>query len=45
MAGFDFSEADNVPTARFNRVLWSGLMGRKPYPALRGTTMSKRDDD
>ncbi len=45
MAGFDFSAADNVPTARFNRVLWSGLMGRKPYPTLRGTTVSKRDDD
>src|SRR5262249_3271993 len=24
-AGFDFSEADQVPPARFNRVLWSGL--------------------
>jgi hypothetical protein len=28
----DFSEADRVPTARFNRVLWRGLMGAKPYP-------------
>jgi hypothetical protein len=35
-AGFDFSEADQVPTAQFNRVLWTGLMGDKPYPALRG---------
>jgi len=32
-AGFDFSEADQVPTAQFNRVLWTGLMGSKPYPA------------
>jgi hypothetical protein len=31
-AGFDFSEADRVPTAKFNRVLWRGLMGNKPYP-------------
>jgi YVTN family beta-propeller protein len=31
-AGFDFSEADQVPTARFNRVLWTGLMGGRPYP-------------
>jgi YVTN family beta-propeller protein len=31
-AGFDFSEADQVPTARFNRLLWSGLMGDRPYP-------------
>jgi hypothetical protein len=32
-AGFDFSEADQVPPAQFNRVLWTGLMGSKPYPA------------
>ena len=25
-----------VPTARFNRVIWQGLMGDKPYPVLRG---------
>jgi len=31
-AGFDFSEADQVPTARFNRLLWTGLMGNRPYP-------------
>ena len=31
-AGFDFSDADQVPTARFNRVLWTGLMPGKPYP-------------
>src|SRR5262249_55318865 len=35
-AGFDFSQADQVPPAQFNRVLWTGLMGRKPYPALHG---------
>lgn len=34
-AGYDFSEADQVPTAQFNRVLWTGLMGNKPYPSLR----------
>jgi hypothetical protein len=34
-AGFDFSEADQVPTAQFNRVLWTGLMGGKPYPVIR----------
>jgi len=32
-AGFDFSDADRVPPAQFNRVLWTGLMGGKPYPA------------
>ena len=31
-AGFDFSEADQVPTARFNRLLWEGLNGERPYP-------------
>jgi hypothetical protein len=36
--GFDFSEADPVPVAQFNKVLWAGLMGNKPYPALRGQT-------
>ena len=33
--GFDFSQADNVPTAKFNRILWKGLMGQKPYPELK----------
>jgi hypothetical protein len=44
-AGFDFSEADQVPTGKFNRVLWTGLMGRKPYPALRGQAAGTKDDD
>jgi YVTN family beta-propeller protein len=44
-AGFDFSEADQVPVAQFNKVLWTGLMGDKPYPALRGQTSSTKDDD
>lgn len=35
-AEFDFSEADQVPVARFNRLLWAGLKGDTPYPALRG---------
>ena len=37
-AGFDFSEADQVPTAKFNRVLWKGLMGKKPYPDSKSLT-------
>jgi YVTN family beta-propeller protein len=45
-AGFDFSDADRVPPDKFNRVLWKGLMGRKPYPALAGRQETdKRDDD
>src|SRR5262249_43067538 len=37
-AGFNFAEADQVPPAQFNRLLWTGLMGSKPYPVLRGQT-------
>lgn len=34
-AGFNFAEADQVPPAQFNRVLWQGLKGNAPYPAVR----------
>jgi hypothetical protein len=44
-AGFDFSQADQVPTAQFNRVLWAGLMGSKPYPVLRGLLADRKDGD
>jgi hypothetical protein len=30
---FDFSDADLIDGGRFNRVLWKGLMGNRPYPA------------
>jgi YVTN family beta-propeller protein len=44
-AGFDFSDADRVPPAKFNRILWTGLIG-KPYPAALGhATVSRVDDD
>ena len=43
-AGFDFSEADQVPPAQFNRVLWAGLMGGKPYPARSGEGAGARHD-
>jgi YVTN family beta-propeller protein len=42
-AGFDFSEADQVPPALFNRVLWTGLMGDKPYPGRSGELARKAD--
>jgi hypothetical protein len=44
-AGFDFSDADRVPPAKFNRVLWKGLMRGKPYPTLAGGATGKVDDD
>lgn len=31
--GLDFTDADRVDGAVFNRILWKGLMGDKPYPA------------
>ena len=33
---FDFSQADQVPPLRFNKVLWAGLMSPKPYPSHQG---------
>ncbi len=44
-AGFDFSDADRVPPAKFNRVLWNGLMGGKAYPGLVGTAVAGVSDD
>ncbi len=35
MKGFDLSVADHLDSARYNRVLWKGLMGDVPYPSLR----------
>jgi YVTN family beta-propeller protein len=31
--GMDFTSEDRFDFARYNRVLWEGLMGNKPYPA------------
>ncbi|MFY9843242.1 MAG: putative Ig domain-containing protein [Terriglobales bacterium] len=31
--GMDFSDADRVDGGLFNRILWKGIMGDKPYPA------------
>jgi DNA-binding beta-propeller fold protein YncE len=45
-AGLDFSDADRVPPGRFNRIVWRGLKGRKPYPARMGLQVAdNRDDD
>jgi DNA-binding beta-propeller fold protein YncE len=32
---FDFSKEDRVDPEVFNRVIWKGLMGDRPYPTLR----------
>jgi YVTN family beta-propeller protein len=44
-AGFDFSDADRVSPAKFNRVLWDGLMGGKPYPGAPGRQVAHQSDD
>jgi len=31
--GLDFSDADRVDPALYNRILWKGMMGNRPYPA------------
>ena len=31
--GLDFGDADRVNGVLFNRILWRGMMGNKPYPA------------
>jgi hypothetical protein len=33
--GFDFSSEDRVPAALFNRVIWEGIVGDRPYPVQR----------
>jgi hypothetical protein len=44
-AGFDFSDADRVPPAKYNKVLWKGLMGSKPYPKMTLDQRNKVDND
>jgi YVTN family beta-propeller protein len=44
-ASFDFSDADRVPPAKYNKVLWKGLMGSKPYPKVALDQRNKVDND
>jgi YVTN family beta-propeller protein len=44
-AGFDFSDADRVPPVRFNKVLWKGMMGSKPYPTMGHDHSTGKQDD
>ena len=45
-AGLDFSGADQVPPQRFNRIIWRGLMGKRPYPMglVAGPGRERADD-
>ena len=31
----DFEEEDKLDSGRFNRILWNGMMGARPYPTVR----------
>jgi DNA-binding beta-propeller fold protein YncE len=44
---FDFSDADRVPPALFNKVLWQGLMKGKRYPTVHTAfpVATKGEDD
>jgi YVTN family beta-propeller protein len=44
-AGFDFSKEDRIDAQTYNHVLWRGLMGDRPYPALASTELVVRDAD
>ena len=33
--GMDFSVEDHLDSAKYNRILWAGTMGAKPYPETR----------
>jgi hypothetical protein len=45
----DFTDADRVDPLEFNRILWKGMMGNKPYPASllteKGSREPRKDKD
>ena len=41
--GLDFSDADLVDPAIYNRILWKGMMGNRPYPAASPGSDLKKD--
>jgi hypothetical protein len=43
--GFDFSKEDRVDPELFNRVIWHGLMGDKPYPTDRSGADLRQNRD
>lgn len=43
--GLDLSDADLVDGVQYNRILWKGIMGNKPYPAsLSGPLLRRKHD-
>ncbi len=43
--GFDFSQEDRVDPDKFNRVIWEGLMGDRPYPTVRSGADLRQNRD
>jgi DNA-binding beta-propeller fold protein YncE len=43
--GMDFSKEDRIPTEKFNRILWKGIMGGKPYPTRKAETAQPATKD
>jgi len=44
--GLDFSDSDRVDPLLYNRILWKGMMGNKPYPpSLRAKQVGEEDDE
>jgi hypothetical protein len=44
--GLDFRDADHVDGVLFNRILWRGMMGNKPYPAsLKRSSVREEHED
>lgn len=41
--GMDFSAEDRIDFAKYNAILWKGLMGDKPYPVPTGLDLSHSD--
>ncbi len=42
--GFNFKQPDALDAAAFNRILWSGVMGDKPYPTRHARSEDYVDD-
>jgi hypothetical protein len=41
--GLDFSDADRVDPVLYNRILWKGMKGNKPYPASLAKAPTQED--
>jgi hypothetical protein len=42
--GFDFSQEDRIDSDKFNRIIWDGMMGGKPYPTTRSKAATSQPE-